>query len=404
MRPAWIGGTLAALAALATSLASALSPAPPADPRATDPAAGATPVAPAGAFPAPPAASPAAPSPAMTAAEPAAWTHPARQPRLVDGRWQPPEPIPEPGLVDNLVLAWKALFVKAADARPPRDFAVRALTPAELADAPDASLWRLGHSTLLFKLDGRFWLTDPVFGPRASPVSWAGPKRFHAPPIALADLPPLAGVLLSHDHFDHLDEDTVRALASRAEVFVTAPGVGERLQALGVPAAKLREPGWWQSVEAGGLRLTATPARHFSGRGLTDRNRTLWASWVLESGGRRIFFSGDTGWQADFAAIGERFGPFDLTLIECGAYDELWPDVHLFPEQVIAAHRDLRGRVLLPIHNGTFDLGRHGWTEPFERLSALAQAGGVRLSTPAFGERVDLADPTPGTAWWRAVR
>ncbi|CUI30753.1 metal-dependent hydrolase [Achromobacter xylosoxidans] len=242
-----------------------------------------------------------------------------------------------------------------------------------------------------------------MFSERASPVQWAGPARFHAPPIALDDLPPIAGVILSHNHYDHLDRAAVTRLAARTGRFIAPLGVGDQLIAWGVDPAKVEQLDWWQSTEVEGLRLTATPAQHFSGRGLTDGDRSLWASWVIDDAGMRIFFSGDSGYFDGFKAIGDAFGPFDLTLMETGAYDKRWAFVHMQPEETLQAHLDLRGRWLLPIHNGTFDLAMHAWQEPFERIAALAAERGVALATPEMGERLDLAAPHPGSPWWRAV-
>lgn len=298
-------------------------------------------------------------------------------------------------------IAWRMLFNKPADTTPSTSLPVDALTREQLDAAPDRSLYRLGHSTMLFKLRGRFWLTDPVFIERASPFRRIGPKRFHAPPIALADLPPLAGVILSHDHYDHLDRETVIALAGKTTVFLTPLGVGDRLMAWGIDAAKVRQLDWWQSVERDGVTFSATPGQHFSGRSLLDRNSTLWASWVIVDDDLRVFFSGDTGYFDGFKTIGERLGPFDVTLVETGAYDAQWPYVHMRPEETVQAHADLRGRCLVPIHNGTFDLAFHGWREPFERITGLAAARGIAISTPRMGERLDLAAPHRGERWWQ---
>ncbi|MCA8324548.1 MBL fold metallo-hydrolase [Burkholderia cepacia] len=312
-------------------------------------------------------------------------------------------PRPVEGLGKTLGIAWNMLFNKPRHTVPAGVLPVDSLTRAELDAAPDRSLYRLGHSTLLLKLRGEFWLTDPVFAERASPFRRVGPKRFHAPPIALEDLPPLRGVILSHDHYDHLDRDTVLALAATTGVFVTTLGVGDRLIEWGIDAKKIRQLDWWQSVDEAGLTLTATPAQHFSGRSLFDGNSTLWASWVIVDDDLRVFFSGDTGYFDGFRTIGERLGPFDVTLIETGAYDAQWPYVHMQPEETVQAHIDLRGRWLVPIHNGTFDLAMHRWQEPFERVTALAIVRGVELSTPRMGERLALAEPHRGERWWRTV-
>ncbi|HEM7803546.1 MULTISPECIES: MBL fold metallo-hydrolase [Burkholderia] len=312
-------------------------------------------------------------------------------------------PRPAEGLGKTLGIAWNMLVNKPRHTVPAGTLPLDSLTRAELEAAPGRSLYRLGHSTLLLKLRGEFWLTDPVFAERASPFRRIGPKRFHAPPIALEELPPLRGVILSHDHYDHLDRDTVLALAATTGVFVTTLGVGDRLIEWGIDANQVRQLDWWQSVDVAGVTLTATPAQHFSGRSLFDGNSTLWASWVIVDDDLRLFFSGDTGYFDGFREIGERLGPFDVTLIETGAYDTQWPYVHMQPEETVQAHIDLRGRWLIPIHNGTFDLAMHRWQEPFERVTALALVRGIELSTPRMGERLDLDTPHRGERWWRTV-
>jgi len=329
-------------------------------------------------------------------------------PQSAEGRFRNPRPRPAMGFLKTFRIFWDFTFHKPKGTVPQGPTPVVKLTREDLEAAPDRSLWRLGHSTLLLKLRGGFWITDPVFAERASPVQWAGPKRFHAPPIALEDLPPLRGVVLSHDHYDHLDRETVIQLAGRAGVFLTPLGVGDRLIAWGVPASKVKQFDWWQGTAVDGITFTATPAQHFSGRSLFDGDRTLWASWVIaespagaQDSGLRLFFSGDGGYFDGFAEIGRRFGPFDVTMVETGAYDPRWAYVHMQPEQTVQAHQDLRGQVLLPIHNGTFDLAMHAWDDPFERVSALAHERNVALSTPRMGERVDLANPGETTAWWR---
>ncbi|WP_199102905.1 MBL fold metallo-hydrolase [Aquitalea sp. ASV11] len=320
---------------------------------------------------------------------------------LRDGRYRNAQPRRAGGLRDTLRIMLRFFTDKSPHAVPAQPIQPLPLSPADLAAAPDNSLWRLGHSTVLFKLDGAFLLTDPVFSQRASPFSFIGPKRFHAPPIALEALPQLDVVIISHDHYDHLDRSTVLALQHKTRLFITPLGVGQRLQDWGIPAEKIRQLDWWQGVTAGPLHITATPAQHFSGRGLRDGNRTLWASWVIGSSQSRVFFSGDSGYFDGFRQIGLRHGPFNLTLLENGAYNEDWADVHMHPEQTLQAHLDLGGEVLIPIHNGTFDLALHGWTEPLERISTLAARHDVCLRTPRFGERLDILHPAQTQPWWR---
>jgi L-ascorbate metabolism protein UlaG (beta-lactamase superfamily) len=263
----------------------------------------------------------------------------------------------------------------------------------------------LGHSTVLLELDGYRVLTDPVFGERASPVSFAGPRRFHPTPAALAELPPLDAVLLSHDHYDHLCASTFAALARMPGIpIITSLGVGAHLESLGVASERIHELDWGESASVRGLRFTATPCQHFSGRGLGDRNATLWSSWVLEGERHKVFFSGDTGWSEQFRETGARHGPFDLVLLEIGAYHPSFDAIHLGPENALRVLEMLGGGTLLPVHWGTFDLALHGWDEPAETLVRLAAEQRVRVITPALGlvtEPSELEGPTP---WWRGLR
>ncbi|MBA5604976.1 MBL fold metallo-hydrolase [Duganella sp. FT3S] len=317
-----------------------------------------------------------------------------------DGKYRNPARMRRGGLLKSLGIALRFLFAKPANTVPGKPLPVHALSAEQLFEADDNSLFRLGHSTLLLKLGGQFWLTDPVFSERASPVQWAGPQRFHAPPIAIADLPPIHGVILSHDHYDHLDKAAVLALAERTTHFIAPLGVGDTLVSWGIPAGKVHQLDWWQSKHLDGVKLVATPAQHFSGRGMFDGNSTLWSSWVIETAHTRLFFSGDSGYFKGFKEIGELYGPFDLTMIETGAYDPQWPDVHMQPEESLQAHLDLRGKVLLPIHNGTFDLAMHAWHEPFERIVALARERELPIATPAIGKALSLTAPEAVEHWW----
>ncbi|HEX5343975.1 MAG TPA: MBL fold metallo-hydrolase [Duganella sp.] len=324
-------------------------------------------------------------------------------PRSRDGRFRNPVRMHQMGFIQALGVMLRFAFDKPKDTVPSLPIPVHAITQQQLMDAPDRSLFRLGHSTVLLKLNGHFWLTDPVFSERASPVQWAGPQRFHAPPISIEELPPIKGIILSHDHYDHLDRAAVMALAGKTEHFITPTGVGDRLIAWGIPAGKVQQLGWWQSTFVAGLKLVATPAQHFSGRGFGDRNKTLWASFVIEDRDVRVFFSGDSGYFDGFKEIGRRHGPFDLTLVETGAYDPQWPDVHMQPEESLQAHIDLRGNVMLPIHNGTFDLSLHAWHDPFDRITELAQQRRVAIATPEIGQPLDIVQPQAEHKWWEAL-
>lgn len=263
----------------------------------------------------------------------------------------------------------------------------------------------LGHSALLIELAGRRLLIDPALSARASFLPFAGPRRFfYETPIRIRDLLPVDVVLISHDHYDHLDRATILALLPEDPFFVVPLGVGAHLERWGVRPERIRELDWWESVEPyAGLRLTAAPAQHFSGRGPFDRDRTLWAAWVLEGEDRRLFFGGDSGWFDGFVEIGRRLGPFDLAALECGAYHEDWRSIHMLPEETLRASRELGAAVLLPIHWGGFSLSLHAWREPLERLMAAADPAIDRIATPRPGEGWRLADDPPAERWWRGL-
>ena len=273
--------------------------------------------------------------------------------------------------------------------------------------APSSGLratW-LGHSSVWLEIDGATVLTDPVWGLRASPSQLAGPKRFQPAPVALNALPRLDAVLISHDHYDHLCYPTVRALARTSVPFITSLGVGAHLQAWGVPPERITELDWWQSHAIPGteLEVTAAPAQHFSGRGLKDRNATLWSSLVIRGPRHRVFFSGDTGLTDQYTQIGQRVGPFDLVLLEVGAWHPAWGDIHLGPANALKALQLLGGGAFLPIHWGTFSLAMHAWDEPAETLLALAPRQGQRLLMPQLGQPVQPQQVDSVLPWWRGI-
>ncbi len=280
------------------------------------------------------------------------------------------------------------------------------LDPREAWRRPAGSGLRttwLGHSTVLIEIDGLRVLTDPVWGARASPTRLAGPKRFQPVPVPLRALPPLDLVLISHDHYDHLDYPTIRELAKGEVPFVTSLGVGAHLEGWGVPASRITELDWWETYDLPGaeLRIHATPSQHFSGRGLKDRNATLWSSLVIETPRHRVFFSGDTGLTTEYADIRARLGPFDLVMLEVGAFHPAWGDIHLGPENALKAHALLGGGAFLPVHWGTFALAMHDWEQPAETLLALGPQQGAQLLMPRLGQPVEPAQGLALTPWWR---
>ena len=263
----------------------------------------------------------------------------------------------------------------------------------------------LGHSTVLLEMDGHRVLTDPVWGARASPFRLLGPKRFQPVPLRLRDMPEVDVVVISHDHYDHLDYPTIRALARHSKVpFVTSLGVGAHLQTWGVAPDRITELDWWEThrVPGTGLSITAAPSQHFSGRGLKDRNATLWSSMVMRSDNHSVFFSGDTGLTSEYALIRERLGPFDLVMLEVGAFHPAWGDIHLGPMNALKAHALLGGGAFLPVHWGTFSLAMHAWDDPAETLVAHAPLRDVLLM-PRLGEVMEPRDQRPFQAWWRGL-
>jgi L-ascorbate metabolism protein UlaG (beta-lactamase superfamily) len=261
----------------------------------------------------------------------------------------------------------------------------------------------LGHSTVLLEMDGHRVLTDPVWGTRASPFRLLGPKRFQPVPLRLRQMPEVDVVVISHDHYDHLDYPTIRALARHSAVpFVTSLGVGAHLQAWGVAPERITELDWWEThrVPGTGLTVTAAPSQHFSGRGLKDRNATLWSSMVMRSEKHAVFFSGDTGLTTEYTAIRERLGPFDLVMLEVGAFHPAWGDIHLGPMNALKAHELLGGGAFLPVHWGTFSLAMHAWDEPADTLLAHAPSRDA-LVMPRLGEAVEPKEQRAAKPWWR---
>ncbi|MFH4815093.1 MBL fold metallo-hydrolase [Vibrio alginolyticus] len=305
------------------------------------------------------------------------------------------------GLGDMFEIMKAYFTTERLNPTPTIEIPVHAIPARQLLEEQDDVIYRLGHSSVLMKLDGKLVMTDPVFSDRASPVQWAGPKRFHQTPITIEDLPTIDVVVISHDHYDHLDKASIKVLGDKVGTFLVPLKVGQLLVNWGVPKEKVIELDWWESHSVDGIEYTLTPTQHFSGRGLTDRDTTLWGSWVINAQQHKVFFSGDSGYFNGFKEIGEKYGPFDFTMIETGAYNELWSDIHMFPEQSVQAHIDVQGKVMMPIHNSTFDLSMHDWNEPMQRALDISEERGVTLVSPEIGQRLAIAEPQPAKAWWQ---
>lgn len=267
----------------------------------------------------------------------------------------------------------------------------------------DANITWLGHSSILAALHGKRILFDPIFSKSASPFQFTGPKRFAGSKVVgVEDLPPLDAVVVSHDHYDHLDYHTIKKLAATVPRFFVPLGVGAHLERWGIDVTCITELDWWESYKLDGITFTCTPSRHFSGRRLGDRFDTLWGSWVVDDGDTRLFFSGDTGYGPHFKQIGKRFKSFDIALLECGQYDKRWPNIHMQPEQTALACADLRAARMLPIHWGAFQLAFHDWTDSVQRVLRAAEGTGFDVVTPRLGETFAVKGVSyPHDAWWR---
>lgn len=296
-------------------------------------------------------------------------------------------------------------FEEGVERRPKHSIPIHKVDPQRFSKPPVDSLTSLiwfGHSAFLLEIDGKKLLLDPMLGPSPAPSPYLGTHRYNDTlPIPIASLPEIDAVIFSHDHYDHLDYGSVMELKDRVGHFFVPLGVGAHLECWGVAPEKITELDWWEEVDFKGLKLAATPARHFSGRGLSDRMKTLWASWVIKGKRDNLFFSGDSGYFKGFKEIGAKYGPFDLTMMECGQYNTLWSEIHMMPEQTLQAHLDVRGKLLFPIHWGAFTLAMHSWTEPIERVTKAAAAHSVEVVTPLIGEPIVLHTTMPHRKWWQ---
>lgn len=293
----------------------------------------------------------------------------------------------------------REFFSKPANTVPSRPIPSVDTDLRALPDGQVSIVW-FGHSSYLLKIDKIHILVDPVFSRNASPFRWFA-KAFPGTDGYDVDKLPdnIDIVLLTHDHYDHLDYKTILKLRSRVGHFYTSLGVGSHLEYWGISREKITELDWWEGCDVPGGTLTATPARHFSGRNF-KRNKTLWSSFVLKAAGHTFFLGGDSGYGDHFSEIGNRCGPFDMAILECGQYGKYWPHIHMFPEQTVQAAKDLKAKKLLPVHWAKFTLALHPWNEPIRLMTAAAVKAGQHFTTPLIGQPVVLGHHYPSSDWW----
>jgi len=274
-----------------------------------------------------------------------------------------------------------------------------------IESAPDSitALTWFGHSAFFLEMDGKKILLDPMLGPAAAPFTFQINRFSDDLPIAIDDLPEIDAIILSHDHYDHLDFHTIMSIKDRVSHYYVPLGLGSHLKHWGVEEEKIHELDWWQEISFDGIQLACTPSQHFSGRAISDRASTLWCSWVIQGKKSKVFFSGDSGYFSGFKKIGEKYGPFDLAMLECGQYNKLWQEIHMLPEETAQAAVDLNANIMMPIHWGMFELSLHPWKEPVERMSVRAADLNMPIFTPKIGERFTLGSQLSSEEWWEKL-
>ena len=317
--------------------------------------------------------------------------------------FQNPEQVPDVELWPSLKMFWSYFFNKSEGFIPDSPLHAESFDISQWRGQRDLQLTWLGHTTFLIKIDDKVILTDPMFSPRAGSFGWVSPKRYSKTIASTDSLPLIDVVLITHNHSDHLDEDSIKALIPKTRHFITPLAVGELLEEWGVSHKKITELDWWQAKSIDDLIITAAPAKHTSERGIFDKNKTLWASYGIQGNQQNIYLSGDSGWFKGLYEIGERLGPFDVTFFEIGAYGDIrgWKEVHYIPEQAVKAHQAVKGKLIVPSGWATFDLGMFPWYEPIERLMIAANQASIDYLTPKIGEVVIPGQVGGRKAWWK---
>ena len=322
-----------------------------------------------------------------------------------DGKFNNTNPVPKDlSFSETITLAYKFFTTKVPNARPKADLKTSKIDSTRVANYKgEGRLVWFGHSSFLLQIDGKTILLDPMFGKVAAPHPLLGANRFNDTfPLEVAKLPQIDAVIFSHDHYDHLDYNSVIKIKDKTSHFYVPLGVGTHLKAWGIPSHKITELDWWQNTQFDGLNLVCTPAQHFSGRKFNNAQSTLWSSWVVQSKTENLYFSGDSGYADHFTEIGKKYGPFDLALMECGQYNQMWSDIHMMPEETAQAGIDVQAKKIMPIHWAGFKLALHEWTDPVERLKIKAAALNIEVITPKIGEKIIIKDSVNTyTNWWK---
>lgn len=326
-----------------------------------------------------------------------------KSPNYKDGAFQ--NLTPTPMLADGVsYLSILKDYLKKVEGREPSSNIPSVTTNLNLLDDSIPSIVWFGHSSYLIKINGKHILVDPIFSGNASPVSFTGKNYNGSNVYGVHDFPELDAVLITHDHYDHLDYKTILKLIPKTKHFYTSLGVGAHLEYWGVPANKITELDWWEQANIdSNMSFTATPARHFSGRKFA-RGKSLWSSFVLQSNSHKLFLGGDSGYENHFKEIGEKFGGFDIAILECGQYNTSWQNIHMMPEETAQAAIDLKAKVLMPVHNSKFTLALHAWNEPLTKVTAHSQALQLNYTTPLIGEPVLLGKHYPTQRWWETIK
>tara|TARA_R110002111_G_scaffold110212_6_gene169588 strand:+ start:16946 stop:18079 length:1134 start_codon:yes stop_codon:yes gene_type:complete len=324
-----------------------------------------------------------------------------------NGKFNNTNPVPKDlSFSETAQLAYTFFTTTVPNGRPKADLKANKIDSTNIADYQgDARMIWFGHSSFLLQIDGKTILIDPMFGKVAAPLPLLGGNRFNEEfPLEIEKLPNIDAVIFSHDHYDHLDYESVLKIKDKTNHFYVPLGISTHLKAWDIPANKITELDWWQGTQLEGLKLVCTPAQHFSGRKLNNSQSTLWSSWVIQSKTENIYFSGDSGYATHFKEIGEKYGPFDLALIECGQYNDMWSDIHMMPEETAQAGIDVQAKKIMPIHWAGFKLALHEWTDPIIRVTKKAEELNLEVITPRIGEEIMVKDAINAyTNWWEEL-